>query len=40
MNKYDKYVYLTICEISLDCFKKSKFISYTNTEIFGKFKVR
>jgi hypothetical protein len=30
MNKYDKYVYLTICEISLDCFKKSKFISYTN----------
>ena len=30
MNKYDNYVFLYICEISLQSFKKSKFNSYLN----------
>lgn len=30
MSKFDNRVYLTICEVSMDCFKKSKFLNYFN----------
>lgn len=30
MSKFDNRIYLTICEISMECFKKSKFINYYN----------
>jgi len=30
MSKFDNRIYLTICEVSMECFKKSKFISYVN----------
>lgn len=30
MTKFDNYVYLTICEISLDLFHKTKFATYVN----------
>ena len=30
MNKYDNYVFLTICEVSMKCFEKSVFLSYVN----------
>ena len=30
MSKFDNRVYLTICEVSMECFKRSKFISYVN----------
>ena len=30
MTKFDNYVYLTICEISLELFKKTKFSTYVN----------
>jgi hypothetical protein len=30
MSKFDNRIYLTICEVSLECFKRSKFISYVN----------
>lgn len=30
MTKFDNYVYLTICEISLDLFQKTKFATYVN----------
>jgi hypothetical protein len=30
MSKFDNRIYLTICEVSMECFKKSKFINYYN----------
>lgn len=30
MSKFDNRIYLTICEVSMVCFKKSKFINYVN----------
>ncbi len=30
MTKFDNYVYLTICEVSLECFKNTKFVTYIN----------
>ena len=30
MTKFDNYVYLTICEISVECFKNTKFATYIN----------
>lgn len=30
MSKFDNRIYLTICEVSMECFKKSKFINYVN----------
>jgi hypothetical protein len=30
MSKFDNRIYLTICEVSMECFKRSKFISYVN----------
>ena len=30
MSKFDNRIYLTICEVSMECFKKSKFINYCN----------
>ena len=30
MSKFDNRIYLTICEVSMGCFKKSKYINYVN----------
>lgn len=30
MSKFDNRIYLTICESSMECFKKSKYINYTS----------
>jgi hypothetical protein len=30
MSKFDNRIYLTICEVSMECFKKSKYINYVN----------
>lgn len=30
MTKLDNYIYLTICEISMDLYSKTKFSTYTN----------
>ena len=30
MTKFDNYVYLTICEVSLELFQKSRFSTYLN----------
>ncbi len=30
MNKYRNHIFLTICEVSLDCFEKSVYLSYVN----------
>lgn len=30
MNKYKNYIFLTICEASIECFEKSRFSTYFN----------
>jgi len=30
MNKYENYIFLTICEVSLDLFRKTDFQTYSN----------